>query len=252
MTRQGFTIVELLVTIGIIALLLGLLMPALSGVGAAGRSTQCRSNLRQMALAAQQYAMVFDAWPVAVRYENDGVFTTIAWDWESTAAGDISPGPLWTFAGNPDRVQQCPEYHGSSSTMIPDPYTGYNYNTTYIGGEAVFPQTGWDAVRPGVAPHACQRASSCAMFGDGGRAGGTNKFMRAPLNRESLPLSLIYSGGQAFRHGGATNVAYVDGHVGPANTRQRGDMASDPLLNQFMDFPDNAFLSDDDRAYDPR
>lgn len=45
--RRGFTLVELLVVMGIIALLLGLLMPALASVKASGRATVSMSNLRQ-------------------------------------------------------------------------------------------------------------------------------------------------------------------------------------------------------------
>jgi prepilin-type processing-associated H-X9-DG protein len=90
------------------------------------------------------------------------------------------------------------------------------------------------------------------MFGCGGWAGGANKFMRAPLDHELLSLETIYAGGQAFRHGGSTGVAFVDGHVGVAGRPYAGRHATDELLQQTMDYPANGFLSDDDSAYDPR
>jgi len=232
---------------------------ALSGARASGRSAQCLSNLRQLALGATSYALEFDYFPASIRYErHDGVFRRIAWDWVTTMTGDvIEPGAIWGPAGTGGGVggggetHQCPEYDGPSN-FAGDPFTGYNYNTSYLGGEAPFPATGWDRYRFGVPYSACNRSSTCAMFGDGGWAAGANKFMRAPGNTERLPWSVIYGGGQAFRHRGATNVAFIDGHVGRHADPRKGDRATPDLLSRFMDFPRNGFLSDDDSAYRPR
>ena len=53
--RHGFTLVELLVVIAIIGVLVGLLMPAIQAARGSSRSTQCKSNLKQIGLGMTQY-----------------------------------------------------------------------------------------------------------------------------------------------------------------------------------------------------
>jgi prepilin-type N-terminal cleavage/methylation domain-containing protein/prepilin-type processing-associated H-X9-DG protein len=62
--RRAFTIVEMLVVIAIIGLLVALLMPAIQLARESGRQVQCRGNLRQFALACQQFHQVHNAFPV--------------------------------------------------------------------------------------------------------------------------------------------------------------------------------------------
>jgi len=60
---RGFTLIELLVVIAIIAVLIALLLPAVQQAREAARRTQCKSNLKQIALALHNYHEAFSVLP---------------------------------------------------------------------------------------------------------------------------------------------------------------------------------------------
>src|SRR5215831_18980870 len=60
---SGFTLVELLVVIAIIGILIALLLPAVQAAREAARRSQCRNNLKQLGLAAQNHLAAYKTFP---------------------------------------------------------------------------------------------------------------------------------------------------------------------------------------------
>lgn len=68
---RGFTIIELLVVITVMAILVALLLPAVQQVREASRKTNCLSNLKQLGIALHNYHDVHRVLPFGVGHDND-------------------------------------------------------------------------------------------------------------------------------------------------------------------------------------
>jgi prepilin-type N-terminal cleavage/methylation domain-containing protein len=68
--RVGFTLLELLVVVTIIAVLTGVLLPAIQSARESARRTQCGSNLRQVGIALLNYETVCRGFPVGARSQE--------------------------------------------------------------------------------------------------------------------------------------------------------------------------------------
>jgi prepilin-type N-terminal cleavage/methylation domain-containing protein/prepilin-type processing-associated H-X9-DG protein len=207
---SAFTLIELLIVVAIIGILASLLLPALAQSKTNARNVKCLSNLRQMALAAHIYVNDNgDSYPSAYYMARvNGVMCSYNWDLTTMEGhpNSVIPGLLWQGQGMA-QIQQCPSFTGAANWLT-DPYTGYNYNTSYIGhgqSESIpAPAKGADVRHP----------AQTAIFGDGQYGSGADKFMRAPWpNPGDQNFSGRWAGTQGFRHARHTNVAFCDGHA---------------------------------------
>src|SRR5688572_13419836 len=100
--RRGFTLVELLVVITIIAMLAGLTIPAVQRAREAGRRTQCTNNMRNIALAMAQYDSAKEKYPASYAvYRKPPVVASVAdsefLSWTAKILPQIERNDLYTM-----------------------------------------------------------------------------------------------------------------------------------------------------------
>lgn len=105
---SAFTLIELLIVIAIIAILAGMLLPALAKSKAKAHQLACVNNERQLILAAQLYAGDSEDWLPVPNYGNDprvaGWLCTPPWEKGET---NIQTGQLWKYA-SAYKIFRCP------------------------------------------------------------------------------------------------------------------------------------------------
>lgn len=261
--RPAFTLIELLVVISIIALLLAILMPALSGVRNIAKRMVCLANVRRLSIAGNLYHSENNAFPPfrmkvvnptdTVFYVNEYGRERPRWPWffDQGIGPIMDPSPYVNIPGDTftdDDTMMitndhfiCPafKYEGFDRHDIRNGSYGYNYQ--YLGNSRV---TGGRFQNFPV--KSIFRPSETIFIGDSRGSGlphGVHSYKLDPprialskravafSNRKVSPISAQHSPADT-RHNGTASVAFVDGHALSMTLRELGyvvDEANIPI-----------------------
>ena len=117
---SGFTLIELLVVIAIIAILAGMLLPALSLAKSKAKEAACKGNNRQIIMGLVMHVHDFEHYPVYNVDPNVGLENAF---WPQTLS--TYTGAVWT-----NKLYKCPAYKGMTLGGNDDgaPLGSYGYN----------------------------------------------------------------------------------------------------------------------------
>lgn len=197
---SAFTLVELLVVIGILAVLGSLLFPVMKRVREKAASSACLSNLKQIGVAAFQYAN-----------DNDGYLPSLRGsDWDISWPAQLKNGGYI----NDPRVFTCPTARVDERSTFTGAQEGYGSNppcdyaiNAMIGGDGVFfPKSDPDKTLKPSFP------SEAGLFVDGNDYGWYWEPWGNPFDPNGF-------GNTKFRHNKGLNILFADGHVATRYTK---------------------------------
>jgi prepilin-type N-terminal cleavage/methylation domain-containing protein/prepilin-type processing-associated H-X9-DG protein len=231
----GFSLIELLVAIAIIAILIAILLPTFIRARQQSQQVACASNLRQIALANLLYANDNRGFCVIAASDifddlGDGEGGHYRWFGTRDAAGepfDPARGPLTPYLGLSGQIGVCPTFDTSAGALTGNNFEAgcgaYGYNEQYIGGRNDLYGQNPQAAATSAKITQITDSAETIMFSDAGMAQAVGSgavvseysFCEPPWQQEQpgAPSTDQCYPSIAFRHHGMANIAWADGHV---------------------------------------